>query len=92
MSNRTARLSEGHGVEGVGKRDASEQQGPADVCPDHDAAPSRDTLEPDACREREKEVRHQGCGAQIAHLGGIGIEQEHRGQGQGQVRYLVADE
>ncbi len=85
-------LRERERVERIGDRDAREEAGSRNVGGDHEPAPPLHAFQPGACREREEEVRDERRSGQVAHLGRVGVEDEHRCERQGDERDLVAEE
>ena len=85
-------LPECERVEGVRDRDAGEEPGSRQVGGDHQPAPPLDALEPGARGQREEEMRDELRGGQVAHLRGVGVQHQHRGERQGDQRDLIAEE
>ena len=85
-------LSERQSIERVSERDRPYERRPAEVGGDHDPPAARHPVEPDSGRQREKEMRQEGRGAEQPHLSGAGVEDEHRDERQREKRDLVAEE
>src|SRR4029079_3511551 len=85
-------LPERERVERIGDRNAGEKAAPRDIGGDHEPASPFHALQPGSCRKREEQVRDEGRCGQVAHLGRVGVQNEHRGERQRDERDLVAEE
>ncbi len=84
-------LRERQHPERVAHRDAGHQHEPAQVGADHDGAAAAAAVDPGPCGEREQQARQPLQRAQVAHVGGAGVQDQHGGQRHGHEPDLVAE-
>ena len=74
------------------ERHERDHAGTDEVGDDHQAAPPRDAIQPDAGRQREQEVRQEPDRREQAHLRRVGVENEDGDDRQREERDLVAED
>jgi hypothetical protein len=85
-------LREAEDAEQVRDRDRRGEDGPREVGDQHGAAALPPPVDPGAGQHREQQARQQCGGGEVAHLGGVRVQDEHGRQGYGQQGDLVAEQ